>query len=137
MNSWMIDERNDITRKYVHDMIISFVDNPKGTNYQERYNPPYIDIYAPSIASFIEKTCHADKYLIKHPKFKVLHGYDDDLYDIEGHRVRLDPNREIVTICVDGVAFDEVVYDELMRPYKYWVTLPAKEGGRQRLPKVK
>ncbi len=133
----MIDERNDITRKYVHDMIISFVDNPKGTNYQERYNPPYIDIYAPSIASFIEKTCHADKYLIKHPKFKVLHGYDDDLYDIEGHRVRLDPNREIVTICVDGVAFDEVEYDELMRPYKYWVTLPAKEGGRQRLPKVK
>lgn len=124
MNSWMIDERNDITRKYVHDMIISFVDNPK-------------DIYAPSIASFIEKTCHADKYLIKHPKFKVLHGYDDDLYDIEGHRVRLDPNREIVTICVDGVAFDEVEYDELMRPYKYWVTLPAKEGGRQRLPKVK
>ena len=112
MNSWMIDERNDITRKYVHDMIISFVDNPKGTNYQERYNPPYIDIYAPSIASFIEKTCHADKYLIKHPKFKVLHGYDDDLYDIEGHRVRLDPNREIVTICVDGVAFDEVEYDE-------------------------
>ena len=137
MNSWMIDERNDITRKYVHDMIISFVDNPKGTNYQERYNPPYIDIYAPSIASFIEKTCHADKYLIKHPKFKVLHGYDDDLYDIEGHHVRLDPNREIVTICVDGVAFDEVEYDELMRPYKYWVTLPAKEGGRQRLPKVK
>ena len=126
MNSWMIDERDDITRKYVHDMINSFVDDPKGTNYQERYNPPYIDIYAPSIASFIEKTCHADKYLIKHPKFKVLHGYDDDLYDIEGHRVRLDPKRKIVTIYVDGVAFDEVKYDELMKPYKYWVTLLAK-----------
>ena len=122
----MIDERDDITRKYVHDMINSFVDDPKGTNYQERYNPPYIDIYAPSIASFIEKTCHADKYLIKHPKFKVLHGYDDDLYDIEGHRVRLDPKRKIVTIYVDGVAFDEVKYDELMKPYKYWVTLLAK-----------
>ena len=68
MNSWMIDERRDITRKYVHDMINSFVDDPKGTNYHNEYNPPYIDIYAPSIASLIEQTCHVDKYLIKHPK---------------------------------------------------------------------
>ena len=141
MDSWMNDERRDITRKYVHDMINSFVDNPEGTNYHNEYIHPYIDIYAPSIASLIEQTCHVDKYLIKHPKFNVLHEYDDVLYDIEGHRVGLDPERKIVTIYVDGVAFDEVKYDELMRPYKYWVTLPAKEGGRnlgrQSLPKVK
>ena len=122
-------------------MINSFVDNPEGTNYHNEYIHPYIDIYAPSIASLIEQTCHVDKYLIKHPKFNVLHEYDDVLYDIEGHRVGLDPERKIVTIYVDGVAFDEVKYDELMRPYKYWVTLPAKEGGRnlgrQSLPKVK
>ena len=43
MDCWMNDERLDITRKYVHDMINSFVEDPKGTNYHNEYNPPYMD----------------------------------------------------------------------------------------------
>ena len=141
MNYWMTEERRQIARQYVHDMINSFFEDPHGTNYYERYIPPRMYIYAPDIAYFIENMCYKDKYVIKHPKFNMLHDYDHHLYDIEGHRVRLDPNREIVTICVDGVAFDDFEYDELMRPFmgkhrmllgrfslpnKYWVQLPPK-----------
>ena len=65
MNCWMNDERLDITRKYVHDMINSFVDDPKGTNYHNEYNPPYMMINSPDLQHLLVKSCNDDKYIVK------------------------------------------------------------------------
>ena len=65
MDSWMNDERRDITRKYVHDMINSFVDDPKGTNYHNEYNPPYMMINSPDLQHLLVKSCNDDKYIVK------------------------------------------------------------------------
>ena len=66
MDSWMNDERLDITRKYVHDMINSFVEDPKGTNYHIEYNPPYMMINSPDLQHLLVKSCNDDKYIVKY-----------------------------------------------------------------------
>ena len=66
MNCWMNDERLDITRKYVHDMINSFVEDPKGTNYHIEYNPPYMMINSPDLQHLLVKSCNDDKYIVKY-----------------------------------------------------------------------
>ena len=39
MNYWMTEERREIARQYVHDMINSFVEDPQGAGYHEEYDP--------------------------------------------------------------------------------------------------
>ena len=114
MDSWMTDERDDITRKYVHDMINSFVDDPKGTNYQERYNPPYMMINSPDLQHLLLKSCYDDKYIVKYGGTKFprgglaeLHDFNENIYDIEGHRVMTLGGGRIL-IDIDGVAFDQL-----------------------------
>ena len=105
MNCWMNDERLDITRKYVHDMINSFVDDPKGTNYHNEYNPPYMLINSPDLQHLLVKSCNDDKYIVKWGEVGGLAGqspageaklprniaelraFNENIYDIEGHRV--------------------------------------------------
>ena len=65
MNCWMNDERLDITRKYVHDMINSFVEDTKGTNYHNEYNTPYMMINSPDLQHLLVKSCYDDKYIVK------------------------------------------------------------------------
>ena len=110
MNSWMIDERDDITRKYVHDMINSFVDDPKGTNYHNEYNPPYMMINSPDLQHLLVKSCNDDKYIVKWGEvggLAELRAFNENIYDIEGHRV-MTLGGGIILIDIDGVAFDQL-----------------------------
>ena len=113
MNCWMNDERLDITRKYVHDMINSFVDDPKGTNYHNEYNPPYMMINSPDLQHLLVKSCNDDKYIVKWAdkggsrSLAELRAYNENIYDIEGHRV-MTLGGGIITIDIDGVAFDQL-----------------------------
>ena len=125
MNCWMNDERLDITRKYVHDMINSFVDDPKGTNYHNEYNPPYMMINSPDLQHLLVKSCNDDKYIVKWGEVGGLAGqspageaklprniaelraFNENIYDIEGHRV-MTLGGDTITIDIDGVAFDQL-----------------------------
>ena len=125
MNCWMNDERLDITRKYVHDMINSFVEDPKGTNYHNEYNPPYMMINSPDLQHLLVKSCYDDKYIVKYggssegfpqspageaklPRnIAELRAFNENIYDIEGHRV-MTLGGGIITIDIDGVAFDQL-----------------------------
>ena len=69
MNSWMTEERRQIARQYVHDMINSFVEDPQGADYHDEYDPPYVSFYSPDIERLLEKACYNDKYSVKHPEF--------------------------------------------------------------------
>ena len=132
MNCWMNDERLDITRKYVHDMINSFVEDPKGTNYHNEYNPPYMMINSPDLQHLLVKSCNDDKYIVKYggssegfpqspageaslPRnIAELRAFNENIYDIEGHRV-MTLGGDTITIDIDGVAFDQLECDRLRR----------------------
>ena len=141
MDCWMNDERLDITRKYVHDMINSFVDDPKGTNYHNEYNPPYMLINSPDLQHLLVKSCNDDKYIVKYggqsgatkspreafgfpqspageaklPRnIAELRAFNENIYDIEGHRV-MTLGGDIIIIDIDGVAFDQLECDRLRR----------------------
>ena len=105
MNSWMTEERREIARRYVHDMINSFVEDPNSGNYYENYDPPYVSFYSPDIERLLEKACHEDKYSVCHPQFDVLHDPHNEIYDIEGHRVCV--INGTIDIYIDGVAYDQ------------------------------
>ena len=110
MNCWMNDERLDITRKYVHDMINSFVEDPKGTNYHNEYNPPYMMINSPDLQHLLVKSCNDDKYIVKWGEvggLAELRAFNENIYDIEGHRV-MALGGDTITIDIDGVAFDQL-----------------------------
>ena len=65
----MTEERRQIARQYVHDMINSFVEDPQGADYHDEYDPPYVSFYSPDIERLLEKACYNDKYSVKHPEF--------------------------------------------------------------------
>ena len=65
----MTEERRQIARQYVHDMINSFVEDPQGANYHDEYDPPYVSFYSPDIERLLEKACYNDKYSVRHPEF--------------------------------------------------------------------
>ena len=104
----MTEERREIARRYVHDMINSFVEDPNSGNYYENYDPPYVSFYSPDIERLLEKACHEDKYSKCHPchpQFDVLHDPHNEIYDIEGHRVCV--INGTIDIYIDGVAYDQ------------------------------
>ena len=105
MNLWMTSARKQIARRYVHDMINSFVEDPNSGNYYENYDPPYVSFYSPDIERLLEKACHEDKYSKCHPQFDVLHDPHNEIYDIEGHRVCV--INGTIDIYIDGVAYDQ------------------------------
>ena len=136
MNCWMNDERLDITRKYVHDMINSFVDDPKGTNYHNEYNPPYMMINSPDLQHLLVKSCNDDKYIVKWGEvggLAELRAFNENIYDIEGHRV-MALGGDTIIIDIDGVAFDQLECDRLRRlgetkdtkTNKFLIHLPPK-----------
>ena len=136
MNCWMNDERLDITRKYVHDMINSFVEDPKGTNYHNEYNPPYMMINSPDLQHLLVKSCNDDKYIVKWGEvggLAELRAFNENIYDIEGHRV-MTLGGDIIIIDIDGVAFDQLECDRLRRlgetkdtkTNKFLIHLPPK-----------
>ena len=106
MNSWMTEERRQIARQYVHDMINSFVEDPQGANYHDEYDPPYVSFYSPDIERLLEKACYEDKYLNAHKELAEFNDFDPHIYDIEGHRVWTISGT--VHIDIDGVAFDRI-----------------------------
>ena len=113
MNCWMTEERRQIARQYVHDMINSFVEDPHSANYHDEYNPPYVSFYSPDIELLLEKACYKDKYVNAHKELAAFNGLDPDIYDIEGHRVRA--LNGMIDIDIDGVAFDQLECDRLRR----------------------
>ena len=113
MNCWMTEERRQIARQYVHDMINSFVEDPHSANYRDEYNPPYVSFYSPDIELLLEKACYKDKYVNAHKELAEFNGLDPDIYDIEGHRVRA--LNGMIDIDIDGVAFDQLECDRLRR----------------------
>ena len=136
MNCWMNDERLDITRKYVHDMINSFVEDPKGTNYHNEYNPPYMMINSPDLQHLLVKSCNDDKYIVKWGEvggLAELRAFNENIYDIEGHRV-MALGGDTIIIDIDGVAFDQLECDRLRRlgetkdtkTNKFLIQLPPK-----------
>ena len=113
MNCWMTEERRQIARQYVHDMINSFVEDPHSANYHDEYNPPYVSFYSPDIELLLEKACYKDKYVNAHKELAEFNCLDPDIYDIEGHRVRA--LNGMIDIDIDGVAFDQLECDRLRR----------------------
>ena len=113
MNCWVTEERRQIARQYVHDMINSFVEDPHSANYHDEYNPPYVSFYSPDIELLLEKACYKDKYVNAHKELAEFNGLDPDIYDIEGHRVRA--LNGMIDIDIDGVAFDQLECDRLRR----------------------
>ena len=105
MNSWMTEERREIARQYVHDMINSFVEDPQGAGYHGDFDPPYVSFYSPDIGRLLKIACHDDKYSKCHPQFDVLHNPNNEIYDIEGHRVCV--INGTIDIYIDGVAYDQ------------------------------
>ena len=101
----MTEERRQIARQYVHDMINSFVEDPQGADYHDEYDPPYVSFYSPDIERLLEKACYEDKYLNAHKELAEFNGLDPDIYDIEGHRVWTISGT--IHIDIDGVAFDQ------------------------------
>ena len=117
----MTEERREIARQYVHNMINSFVEDPNSGNYYENYDPPYVgeaslprqatsspayvSFYSPDIGRLLEKACHEDKYSVCHPQFDVLHDPHNEIYDIDGHRVCVISGT--IDIYIDGVAYDQ------------------------------
>ena len=101
----MTEERREIARRYVYDMINSFVEDPNNANYYEKYDPPNVSFYSPDIGRLLEKACHDDKYSVCHPQFDVLHDPHNEIYDIEGHRVCV--INGTIDIYIDGVAYDQ------------------------------
>lgn len=131
MNSWMTEERREIARRYVHDMINSFVEDPNSGNYYENYDPPYVSFYSPDIERLLEKACHEDKYSKCHPQFDVLHDPHNEIYDIEGHRVCV--INGTIDIYIDGVAYDQneltkwrMEAAKVAKANKFHVRLPSR-----------
>ena len=112
MNYWMTEERREIARRYVHNMINSFVDDPHTGNYHDENNLPYVQFFSPDIERFLAKVCYDDKYTLKHPQFEVLHDVDNIAYDIDGHRVFV--INSTINIAIDGVAYDQLEVDQWM-----------------------
>ena len=116
MNSWMTEERKEIARQYVYDMINSFVEDPHTGNYHDEYNPPYVSFYSPDLERLLVKACYDDKYTVKHGEVGGLaefHDFNNNIYDIDGHRVWT-LGGGTVLIDIDGVAFDQFEMDRLM-----------------------
>ena len=122
MNSCMTEERLEIVRQYVHDMINSFVEDPQGADYHDDFDPPYVSFYSPDIERLLEKTCYRDLYSLKYPDFG-MEGY----YDIDGHRVNA--IKGTINIVIDGVTFDQLELDSwlgLAKASKFHMRLPTK-----------
>ena len=129
MNCWMTEERSQIARQYVHDMINSFVEDPHSANYHDEYDPPYVSFYSPDIERLLEKACYKDKYVNAHKELAEFNGLDPDIYDIDGHRVRT--LKGMIDISIDGVAFDRIECDRWLRlgekrTNKFLIQLPPK-----------
>ena len=125
----MTEERRQIVRQYVHDMINSFVEDPQGANYHDEYDPPYVSFYSPDIERLLEKACYKDKYVNAHKELAEFNGLDPDIYDIDGHRVRT--LKGMIDISIDGVAFDRIECDRWLRlgekrTNKFLIQLPPK-----------
>ena len=110
----MTEERKEIARQYVHDMINSFVEDPHTGNYHDEYDPPCVSFNSPDLERLLEKACYDDKYTVKHGEVGGLaefHALDNNIYDIDGHRVWTISGT--VLIDIDGVVSDQFEMDRL------------------------
>ena len=86
-------------------MINSFVEDPKGTNYHNEYNPPYMLINSPDLQHLLVKSCNDDKYIVKWGEvggLAELRAFNENIYDIEGHRV-MTLGGDIIIIDIDAL----------------------------------
>ena len=126
----MTEERRDIARRYVHDMINSFVEDPHTGNSHMEYDPPNVSFYSPDIELLLKKACVSDLYSVKHPEFAVLHDPTNAIYDIDGHCVWTISGT--VHIDIDGVVFDQLDLDNWLglaksnKASRFHVRLPSK-----------
>ena len=101
----MTSVRKQIARQYVHDIINSFAKDPNSGNYYENYDPPNVSFYLPVIERLLKIACHEDKYSVCHRQFSVLHDPDNEIYDINGHRVFV--INGTIDNYIDGVVYDQ------------------------------
>ena len=130
----MTEKRREIARQYVHDMSNSFVEDPHSANYHGDFDPPYVSFYSPDIERLLVKACYDDKYTVKHGEVGGLaefHDFDNNIYDIDGHRVWTISGT--VHIDIDGVAFDQLEVDRLMS-YANRTCCPKVNRFHVRLP---
>ena len=130
MNSWTASDRKQIARRYMHDMINSFVKDPQGADYHGDFDPPYVLFFLPDIERLLKIACHDDRYSKCHPQFDVLHHPHNDIYDINGYRVFM--INGTIDIYIDGVAYDQNeltkwnMESKANKANKFHVRLPAK-----------
>ena len=123
----MTSVRKQITRRYVHDIIDSFVDDPNSGNYYQNYDPLNVSFYSPDIERLLKIAFHEDKYSVCHPQFDVFHDPNNEIYDISGHRVCV--INGTLDIYIDGVAYDQNELSEWnieSKANKFHVRLPSR-----------
>ena len=129
MYRWMTEERREITRRYIYDMINSFVEDPETGNAHLDTTPQTVSFYSPDFEFLLRYICHQDSYAVKHSDLKLLYYHSNEKYDIDGHCV--DALNGTIDIRIDGVAFDQAEIDEFMRGYKKGLEEEAKEKEKK------
>ena len=113
----MTEERREIARRYIFDMINSFVEDPETGSYPHlESTPPSVSFYSPDFENLLRWICEHDIYSVKHLDLELLDFGHSNKYDIDGHCVH--PLDGTIYIRIDGVAFDQSEIDEFLRGYK-------------------
>ena len=74
MNYWMTEERREIARRYIFDMINPIVEEATiGRHAHMEYDLPTMSFYVPNIEQLLEKACYNNQYSVKHLEFGMLH----------------------------------------------------------------
>ena len=136
----MTEERCEIARRYIFDMINSFVEDPETESYPHlKSTPPIVSFYSPEFEKLLQCIREKDSYSVKHSDLELLDFVHSNKYDIDDHCVH--PLDGTIYISIDGVAFDQTNIDEFMRGYKKGLVEEEEEDkvnkvtvGSQRKP---
>ena len=113
----MTETRHEIARRYIFDMLNSFVDSSKTTILKDfESTPPTVSFYSSDFEKLLRYICEQDSYSVKHPDLELLDFVHSNKYDIDSHCVC--PLYGTIYIRINDVAFDQNKIDEFMRCYK-------------------
>ena len=113
----MTPAHREIARRYIFDMINSFVVDPETGSYPHlECTPPIVSFYFPDFEYLLRTICEKDSYSVKHPNLELLDFDHSSKCDIDGHCVHLLIGT--IYIKIDGMSFDQSEIDEFIRGYK-------------------
>ena len=131
----MTEERCEIARRYIFDMINSFVEDPETENYPHlESTPPIVSFYSPEFEKLLQCICEKDSYAVKHPDLELLDFGHSNKYDIDGHCVH--SLNGTIYISIDGVSFDQTDIDDFIRGYKKGLVEEEEEDKANKVNKV-